>query len=109
MTSSSKRKGDRAELELARKLTDLLGSVVRRKLGAGRSDDAGDLDGLACAVQVKNYTDVLRAIREGLADIDDQARNASAPYGVVFVRRRGGDWIAVMSLDHFAAMYRETL
>lgn len=109
MTSPAKQKGDRAELELARKLTDLLGSIVRRKLGAGRADDSGDLDGLACAVQVKNYADVLRAIREGLDGIDQQTANAAAPYGVVFVRRRGGEWIAVLSLEHFAAMYRETL
>lgn len=109
MSNPRKDKGDNAERELAHRLTDLLGTLVRRKLGAGRADDTGDLDGLACAVQVKNYTDVLRAIREGLACIDEQTRNAAAPYGVVFVRRRGGEWIAVLSLDHFAAMYRETL
>jgi len=109
MSNPRKQKGDRAELELARQLTDLLGTLVRRKLGAGRADDTGDLDGLQCAVQVKNYTDVLRAIREGLADIDQQTANAAAPYGVVFVRRRGGEWIAVMGLESFATMYRETL
>ena len=44
MTSSSKRRGDRAELEIARILEDLLGYRIRRKLGAGRTDDTGDLD-----------------------------------------------------------------
>ena len=109
MSNPRKNKGDAGERELAHKLTDLLGTLVRRKLGAGRADDTGDLDGLACAVQVKNYADVLRAIREGLAAINEQTANAAAPYGVVFVRRRGGEWIAVMSLDMWAAMYRETL
>lgn len=47
MTSSSKRKGDSAEREVGALLSDQLGVTVRRKLGAGRMDDEGDLDGLA--------------------------------------------------------------
>jgi hypothetical protein len=45
MGNPSKRKGDQAEREAASLLSDLLGTVVRRKLGAGRLDDCGDLDG----------------------------------------------------------------
>jgi hypothetical protein len=96
-------------LELAGHLTDLLGTRVRRKLGAGRADDSGDLDGLNCAVQVKNYRDITRAIRDGLNEIQAQTRHADAPYGVVFVRRLGGEWVAVMPLEMWATMYRETL
>lgn len=33
-----------AELEAARTLSALLGFPIRRKLGAGRADDVGDLD-----------------------------------------------------------------
>ena len=55
MTTPSKRKGDKAELELARLLADLLGMKVRRKLGAGRTDDEGDLEGIpGWTVEVKN-------------------------------------------------------
>ena len=43
MTGSSKRKGDRAELEVQGILRDLLGVPARRALGAGRKDDVGDI------------------------------------------------------------------
>ena len=46
MTNPQKRKGDAAELEVARLVADLTGYPVRRKLGAGRADDTGDLDGI---------------------------------------------------------------
>jgi hypothetical protein len=42
VTNPQKAKGDKAELEIARILHGELGLPVRRKLGAGRSDDAGD-------------------------------------------------------------------
>lgn len=108
MTNSSKAKGDRAELEIARILHDLTGDPVRRKLGAGRTDDTGDLDGLTdTTAQVKSYADPARAIREGLAVVEQQQANAGTTFGVVFVRRRGGDWAAVMTIGQFATWYRE--
>jgi Holliday junction resolvase len=110
MVSRSKRKGDAAERELAKQLSDLLGLNVRRKLGAGRLDDEGDLDGIPdCTAQAKNWRDVLAAIREGLKDIRVQQANANTTHGVLFVRRHGGEWIAVMSLDAWSTLYRETL
>ena len=110
MANPQKRKGDAAERELAHKLNDLLGLPVRRKLGAGRTDDTGDLDGLPnCTAQAKNYADVLRAIREGLAAVEVQRDNAGTTHSVLFVRRRGGEWIAVQSLESWATMFRETL
>jgi hypothetical protein len=110
MTNSPKRKGDAAERELAKHLSDLLGFTVRRKLGAGRQDDEGDLDGLPdCTAQVKNYSDVLRAIREGLPGVEQQQRNAGTTHAVLFVRRRGGQWIAIQTLTQWVDTYRETL
>ncbi len=107
MANPQKRKGDKAELEVARLLTELFGTTVRRKLGAGRADDAGDLEGIeGVAFQVKNYRDVARAIREGLAGIEDQRANAGADIGVVLVRRRGGEWIAVQSLEQWVRTYK---
>lgn len=105
MTSSPQRKGDRAELELAGLLTELLGGPVRRKLGAGRRDDAGDLDGVIdWTLQVKNYRDVGRAIRVGLDELDAQQANDGARFGAVMVRRPGGRWVAVLDLPRFAAV-----
>lgn len=110
MTNPQKRKGDAGERELAHRLSALLGFTVRRKLGAGRIDDTGDLDGIPdCTAQVKNYSDTMRAIREGLAGIDEQQRNAGTTHGVVFVRRRGGQWIAVQTVEQWATTFRETL
>lgn len=102
----SKRKGDKAELELARQLTELLGVEVRRKLGAGRTDDTGDLAGIPdTTVQAKNYTDILRAIREGLIDLTRQHANANTTHAVLFVRRRGGEWIAIQTLAQWATSH----
>ena len=110
MSNPQKAKGDSAEREIAKLLDDLLGTGVRRKLGAGRADDTGDLDGLPdCTAQVKNYTDVLRAIREGLAGLEIQQRNAGTTHGVLFVRRRGGQWIAIQTAQQWATTFRETL
>ena len=46
MTGKAKRKGDKAEREAAELICELTGYEVRRKLGAGRTDDEGDLEGL---------------------------------------------------------------
>ena len=102
--------GDRAELEISRLLADQLGLPIRRKLGAGRTDDSGDLDGLAgvCA-QVKNYRNITTAIGDAMHDLPDQKRHAGAQHAVAFVRRPGGRWIAVMSIDEWCGLYREAM
>ena len=108
MTNPQKRKGDQAEREIAAILTDLLGTKVRRRLGAGRQDDTGDLDGLTdCTVEVKSYADTLRAINVGLTDLEREQAHSGDTFGVLFVRRRGGRWIAVMDVPRFATFYRE--
>jgi hypothetical protein len=108
MTSRSKRKGDSAEREIAGILTDQLGGLVRRRLGAGRRDDTGDLDGLpGTTVEVKAYADITRAVREGLDDCVSEQTNAGTPFGVAFIRRPGGRWFAAMTVEQFCALYRE--
>lgn len=110
MGNPAKAKGDRAELELARILTDQLGQPIRRKLGAGRADDQGDLDGLSdITIEVKNYRDIARACREGLADLEREMANAGTALGVCFVRLPGGRYMAVMGVEQWAAWYRETI
>lgn len=108
MTSPAKRKGDRAEREIAAILSDHLGLDIRRKLGAGRAEDEGDLHGLPqCTVEVKSYNDVSRAVRDGLDDLEREQANAGTPFGAAFIRRPGGRWFVAMSVDGFVTMYRE--
>lgn len=108
MPHPSARKGARAELEIAHILADELGIDIRRKLGAGRREDTGDLHGLpGVTVEVKSYRVVVDAIREGLDDLEREMRNSGDPLGVCFVRRPGGRWIAVMTVEQWATWYRE--
>ena len=110
MTSAAKRKGDRAELELAALLADQLGMPMRRKLGAGRSDDTGDIDGLpGWTIEVKNYRDIVAGLNAGLNDSAREQANAGTPHGVAFIRRPGGRWFAAMTLDQWCSVARETL
>lgn len=110
MSNPQRDRGHRAEREVAAILSDLLGVTVRRKLQEGRLDDGGDLEGLVdtCA-QVKNYVDILRAIREALADLPAQMAASGSTHGVAFIRRPGGRYMAVMPVEAWCAMYRETL
>jgi hypothetical protein len=106
----SKRKGDRAELEVQELIRGLLGFPARRKLGAGRSDDIGDIDGVPdTVVQVVNYADVNRAIREKLPETTAQQARAGATFGATFVRRRGGSYVVVLTPDQWATYCREAL
>ena len=110
MINPAKAKGDRAELEVARMIADLTGWPVRRKLGAGRADDAGDLDGIPdCTAQVKNFADITRAIREAVDDLPTQRANAGTTHAVAFVRRPGGRWVAVMDVPTWCTWAREAL
>ncbi len=107
MTNSAKAKGDRAELEVQRLLTDLLGVNARRALGAGRLDDVGDIHGVPhTVVQVANYADLNRAIREKMPTLERQMGNAGARFGAVFARRRGGQFVVVQTPEQFAALWR---
>lgn len=110
MTNPQKRRGDAAEREIAKILADLTGHPVRRKLGAGRQDDQGDIDGVpSTTIEVKAFKDTTRGIREGLDDLEREHANTDNTYAVCFVRRPGGRWIAVMTPEQWAIYHRETL
>src|SRR6266496_590279 len=108
--NAAKRKGDRAELEIARLIYEHLGIPVRRKLGAGRADDTGDLDGIPdTAAQVANWADTMRAVREKPVAVEQQRVNAGALHAVSFIRTRGGIWRAVMTIEQWAVYAREPM
>lgn len=110
MTNPSKNKGDRSEREIAAILADQLGIPMRRKLGAGRQDDTGDLEGLPLwTCEVKNYRSIVDGLNAGLHDSVREQVNAGTPYGVAFIRRPGGRWFAAMTIEQFCAVARETL
>lgn len=102
-----KAKGDRAEREAAELLTQLLGVPVRRKLGAGRQDDAGDLDGVpGHAVQVASWADTARAALIKPREAETQRVNAAVNYAATLVRFRGGSWRVVLTPEQWAALLR---
>lgn len=108
--NSSKSKGDRAEREIAALVNSLTGWPARRKLGAGRLDDAGDIDGIPdCTAQVKDFADIGRAVREALHDLEQQRLNAGTTHAVAFIRRPGGRWIAVQTVEMWATSHREAM
>ncbi len=108
MANPSKRKGDHAEREAAKLLAELTGWNIRRKLGAGRTDDTGDLDGVPdTTLQVKHHRDLAVALRHGLDDLRVQQANARTPFAALLLRRYRGRWIAVMELDQLATLLRE--
>jgi hypothetical protein len=103
--NSAKSRGDRAELEAAELLTLLLGLRIRRKLGAGRADDEGDLDGLGDFVlQVADWKDAGRAAREKPEAAERQRRNAGAAHAATLVRFRGGTWRVVLTPEQWARL-----
>jgi hypothetical protein len=103
MANPQKAKGDRGELEAAAILTDLLGVPVRRKLGAGRIDDTGDLDGIpGHVVQVANWADTAAAARVKPRESEQQRINAQAAHAASLVRFRGGTWRVVLTLEQWS-------
>jgi hypothetical protein len=105
-----KRKGDRAELEAAQLVTDLLGFPVSRELGAGRADDVGDLRGVPrTVIQVASWADVAAAARQKPLGAEQQRQNANARHATTLVRFRGGIWRAVLTPEQWAALMLDAL
>jgi hypothetical protein len=107
MANPQKTKGNRAELQAAELLTELLSVPVRRKLGAGRQDDTGDLDGVPDhIVQVANWADVAAAARIKPREAEQQRLNAGAGHAATMIRFRGGTWRMVLSPEQWARLLR---
>lgn len=110
MTGAAKRKGDTAERECAALLADMLGVPARRKLGAGRADDQGDIDGVPdTTIQVcSRASDVVAVgvVRKPI-EVEAQRQNAGTTFAATFLRVRGGTWRVVMTPEQWAALWRE--
>lgn len=108
MSNPQKRRGDKAELEVQGIIRDLTGYPARRALGAGRADDVGDIHGVPnTVIQVANYTDLARAVREKLPALERQMGHAGADFGALFVRRYGGAYVVAMTPEMWATYRRE--
>lgn len=104
MTGAVKRKGDRGELEVAGLVADLTGHPARRRLGAGRADDTGDIDGVPdTVIQVATWRDVLRAVWEKPLAAERQRQNAGAGYAATFVRLLRRGWRVILTPEQWAA------
>lgn len=109
MTNSSKRKGDKAELEVQNLFCDHLGIPCRRALGAGRLDDIGDIHGIPNTVlQVANWKNVTAALRAKPDEAERQRQVANVDFAATFLRLRGGVWRVALTPEQYFAMWRET-
>ena len=106
MAHPNKRKGNRAELLVA-KWRRTFGWVNAERSRAGWTDDRGDIDGLpGVCIEVKNEKkiDLPGYIRE----LETEMGNARAWTGAVIVKRRGSenvdDWYAVMPAKVWAEL-----
>ena len=104
MSNSQKDKGDKAEREAAELISELTGYEVRRKLGAGRKDDEGDLEGLPnVTIQVANWKNTASAAIQKPKGAEDQRENAGTDYAATFVRFRGGTFRVVLTPEQWLA------
>ena len=95
-------------MELEGVLYGELGLHVRRAFGAGRRDDIGDMVGLPdTVIQVANWSDVIRAVREKPLQAEQQRARAGVTFACAYVRLRGGVWRAVMTPQQWTTMWRE--
>lgn len=108
--NKNKRKGDAAELEAARLLCLMTGRECRRKLGAGRKDDTGDIDGLpSTVVQVAAWKDYASAFRVKPDGAEQQRINAGAAYAFTMVKLHRAGWRIVLTPEQFTAYLRHTV
>lgn len=114
MANPAKRKGDINELKAVSFLVETAPELVSvkkpmRKLGAGRSDDEGDLSVYSdCAIQVRAVDNLGTALRSAARDAKVQAANAFQEYGLGMVpipRARQGtvQWLATTLIDEWPA------
>jgi len=105
MTNKKKIKGDAAEREAAKVLTEALGYECTRTMSAGIPGDIGDIYGIPDTVcQVANWENASSACLQKPREVEQQRLNAKAKRALSMVRFRGGkdNWRVVMTVEQFA-------
>lgn len=103
MSNPQKNKGDRNEREAAALITDLLGYPVRRKLGAGRAEDTGDMHGIPdTVIQVAAWNDYAAAVRTKPLGAETQRVNAGCTYAATWVKFPRAGWRVVLTPQQWA-------
>jgi hypothetical protein len=107
MAINSKRKGKTGELELARKLKEHGYNVRRSVQYNGKEEDGqADLVGLDGI-----HIECKRTEKLNLYDAVNQAKRdgeGKEEIPVVFHRRNNCEWLAILTLDDFMNLYRES-
>lgn len=111
MTTASKRKGDAHERNVVDYLRSKLGQHVARLL-AGAEDDRGDISGVpGFTLELKSYKDIATGLRNGMADLAIEQRNAGTRWGAVILKRprvaAAEKQYVVMELDQFVDLLGE--
>ena len=110
MTNPQKRKGDKAEHEAARLLSEVTGFSCQRNLSAGIPGDVGDIYGIPnCVVQVADYKDKNRACLVKPREVETQRENAGVDFVATMVRFRGGNWRVVLTPEQFNTLLQAAL
>jgi Holliday junction resolvase len=105
MPTPSAAKGARGEREVVTMFRDA-GFLQAQRSRAGAEEDRGDIASLpGLTVEIKNYSDIGRALREGLDELKTEKANNHTPDGVLFIKRRMKGWVAVMPAEDFVALW----
>lgn len=114
MGNISSQRGAQGERDASRLLNDLLFAgieVVKRKLGAGRAEDTGDLHGLeGFTIQVAARANLGQVLQDKTLECERQQAHAREPFGVTLMKlppRPGKpqQWRFVLTPDQFADVY----
>lgn len=105
MPHPNKAKGDRAERDVEKILTQYDPAASRTR--SGRHEDEGDIHALNMVWQVKDVTSP--PWRQWFVQLDSQVANSKYGQGVLVWKLRGYGgkpvkWLAVMELDKFAEL-----
>lgn len=108
MSNSSKRKGDRYELDLAAWLQANGFPYADRALGAGRKLDRGDIVGTPATIEAKNHKRLL--VPEWVVELESEAELAGTEHAVIVAKRRGttniGSHYAITTVgDYFRLLH----
>ena len=110
MSNPNKRRGDDAERKLAAYLQTRGWPDAERALGAGRTDDRGDIHNAGQIVwECKSHKTI--DLPGFLRELAREKTNARVTTGAVVVKRRGSadpaDWYAVLELSDFTNLLIE--